>query len=216
MNMHTTLIRTAVFDKDPMFALGICSLLEKTADVHAVAVTLTDAGLHTLAPDMAGMDIVILDPAQFAHEPADLVAQMRRDFGARGMIGFCSEMPAARAAACLRAGFRGMLPKRAGLAALQSAITAVHNGSFCLDPIYASALDGSATATRARRGSTLTERESYVLKAVAIGKSLKQIGQELNLSAKTVETYKARGSGKLNLQGRRAIVEYAIRAGWVH
>ena len=30
----------------------------------------------------------------------------------------------------------------------------------------------------------------------------------------TVETYKARGTSKLNISGRREIVEYAIRAGW--
>ena len=50
---------------------------------------------------------------------------------------------------------------------------------------------------------------------VARGKSLKEIGYELALSSKTVETYKARGTSKLNISGRREIVEYAIRAGWV-
>ena len=65
------------------------------------------------------------------------------------------------------------------------------------------------------RPRDLTDREAYVLKSVARGKSLKEIGLELALSSKTIETYKARGSTKLNLQGRRAIVEYAIRSGWV-
>lgn len=62
---------------------------------------------------------------------------------------------------------------------------------------------------------SLTEREAYVLKSVARGKSLKEIGYELSLSSKTVETYKARGTAKLNISGRREIVDYAIRAGWV-
>ena len=72
-----------------------------------------------------------------------------------------------------------------------------------------------AIPTSAPRQRELTEREIYVLKSVAFGKSLKEIGLELELSSKTIETYKARGSSKLNLQGRRAIVEYAIRNGWV-
>jgi DNA-binding CsgD family transcriptional regulator len=50
---------------------------------------------------------------------------------------------------------------------------------------------------------------------VARGKSLKEIGYELALSSKTVETYKSRGTSKLNISGRREIVEYAIRCGWV-
>jgi DNA-binding NarL/FixJ family response regulator len=44
---------------------------------------------------------------------------------------------------------------------------------------------------------------------------MKEIGKELDLSSKTVETYKARGSSKLNLTGRRQIVEFAIARGWV-
>jgi len=55
----------------------------------------------------------------------------------------------------------------------------------------------------------------FVLKSVAHGKSMKEIGKELALSYKTVETYKARGISKLKLSGRRQIVEFAIAQGWV-
>ena len=61
----------------------------------------------------------------------------------------------------------------------------------------------------------LSARELFVLKSVAHGKSMKEIGKELDLSCKTIETYKARGSSKLNLSGRRQIVEFAIAQGWV-
>ena len=96
-----------------------------------------------------------------------------------------------------------------------AAIAAVKGGATCIDPSFATLFEPVAANRPQSRSQTLTDREAYVLKSVAFGKSLKEIGLELALSSKTIETYKARGSSKLNLQGRRAIVEYAIRSGWV-
>ena len=91
----------------------------------------------------------------------------------------------------------------------------VYGGATCIDPTFANLFETTQASAVGQRPRELTEREIYVLKSVAFGKSLKEIGLELSLSSKTIETYKARGSSKLNLQGRRAIVEYAIRNGWV-
>jgi two-component system, NarL family, nitrate/nitrite response regulator NarL len=91
----------------------------------------------------------------------------------------------------------------------------VHAGSICVDPRVVSALNGETIGRSPHDDRMLTDREKFVLKSVAHGKSLKEIAHELAVSAKTVETYKARGSKKMNLQGRRSIVEFAIRRGWV-
>ena len=215
MTVEDARIRMVVVDRDPMFALGLCSLIEKRPHIRASACDLADltgAGPFT-AGDMA--DIVLLDPAQFDLSPAALAQRVKVRFAGRGMIAYTVETGLPIARACLSAGFRGILPRSAGLEPLMAAIAAVKGGATCIDPSFATLFEPVAANRPQSRSQTLTDREAYVLESVAFGKSLKEIGLELALSSKTIETYKARGSSKLNLQGRRAIVEYAIRSGWV-
>ena len=58
-------------------------------------------------------------------------------------------------------------------------------------------------------------READVLRLIAQGYSNKEIAARLDLSVKTVETYKARGMEKLNLGSRVDIVRYAVQRGWL-
>jgi DNA-binding NarL/FixJ family response regulator len=62
----------------------------------------------------------------------------------------------------------------------------------------------------------LSEREADVLRLIAQGYSNKEIATQLNLSIKTVETYKTRAMEKLHLGSRVGIVRYAVRQGWLH
>jgi two-component system, NarL family, nitrate/nitrite response regulator NarL len=212
VNIETPITKIAVFDQNPMLALGICSLLEKRADVQATPLVMPHNGEITAGIDF---DIAIIDPGQSDMAPADLTAALNAHFGAPGVIGYFGDVSMTAARACIAAGFRGFLPKTAALDALQIAIDAVRGGALYVDATFADLICEPPTQRPVTRSRDLTVREAYVLKSVARGKSLKEIGLELELSSKTIETYKARGSTKLNLQGRRAIVEYAIRSGWV-
>lgn len=60
---------------------------------------------------------------------------------------------------------------------------------------------------------TLSERELDVLRLVALGYTNAEIASELYLSVKTVETYRARGMEKLNLQTRAQLVRAALERG---
>ena len=53
------------------------------------------------------------------------------------------------------------------------------------------------------------------MRLVAAGHSNKEIAAQLDLSVKTVETYKARSMEKLGLGSRAAIVSYASQQGWL-
>lgn len=213
-------ISMVVIDKDPMFALGLCALLEKSSGIQAASGNLSDlveTSQDHLPTDggAAQVDIVVLDPAQLDLAPFKLVQRLRDRFGARSLISYTNDLSMALARSCLAAGFRGVLPRSLGLEQLVQAILAVYGGATCIDPTFAKLFETNQSTPSLPHPRELTEREIYVLKSVAFGKSLKEIGLELELSSKTIETYKARGSSKLNLQGRRAIVEYAIRNGWV-
>lgn len=213
-------ISMVVIDKDSMFAMGLCALLEKSANIQAVTRTPSDVletfqDHHTKDDTIPQVDIVLLDPAQLDLAPVKLVQRLRERFGTRSLISYTNDPSMTLARSCLAAGFRGVLPRTIGLEQLEQAIFAVHGGATCIDPTFANLFETAQPTAPVPRPRELTEREIYVLKSVAFGKSLKEIGLELELSSKTIETYKARGSSKLNLQGRRAIVEYAIRNGWV-
>jgi DNA-binding NarL/FixJ family response regulator len=61
----------------------------------------------------------------------------------------------------------------------------------------------------------LNERESEVLRLIALGYSNKEIAAQLDTSVKTIESQKAAATRKLNIKGRNEIVNYAILQGWM-
>ena len=54
-----------------------------------------------------------------------------------------------------------------------------------------------------------------VARLTAAGYSNKEIASRLELSVKTVETYRARGLEKLGLKSRADLVRYAVQQGWL-
>ena len=118
----------------------------------------------------------------------------------------------------LESGASGFLLKRAASDELIRAIRIIAKGGNYIDPtLGANALTSFIKASgknRCRR-TELSERESEVLKLIAWGHSIKEIAAHLNVSAKTVETYKARLAEKLELHSRTSIVRYAVQQGWL-
>lgn len=75
---------------------------------------------------------------------------------------------------------------------------------------------GSEALLRTEQDSTtntLSEREQQVLQMLAEGHTNKEIGVKLDLSVKTIETYRARIASKLQLRTRADIVRYALEMG---
>ena len=66
---------------------------------------------------------------------------------------------------------------------------------------------------RARPG--ITDRESEVLRLMAVGHTNKEIAAKLELSVKTVEVHKANAARKLGLRGRIDFIKYAVLQGWL-
>jgi PAS domain S-box-containing protein len=72
------------------------------------------------------------------------------------------------------------------------------------------------TGTAADPLRTLNERERKVLSLAAHGYTASQIGKQLYLSPKTVETYRSRAMRKLGLETRADLVSLAIRSGLLY
>ena len=118
----------------------------------------------------------------------------------------------------LRAGAAGYMLKEAADTELISAIRVVSSGRFYLSP-SAQSMMVSDYLQRVRTGdekdsySALTEREREILKLVAEGFTNNQIGEQLFISPKTVDTHRTHIMDKLNLHSRAELVKYAMRRG---
>jgi DNA-binding NarL/FixJ family response regulator len=115
----------------------------------------------------------------------------------------------------LEAGAAGYALKRAAPEELIHAIRAVASGGTYLDPAIAGKVVGGFVRPRPAEGSELSEREIEVVRLTAAGHSNKEIAAQLDLSVKTVETYKARSLEKLGLHSRADLVRYALQRGWL-
>jgi DNA-binding NarL/FixJ family response regulator len=118
----------------------------------------------------------------------------------------------------LQAGARGYVLKRSLADNLIQAIRAVVLNGTYIDPNIAGQVVGADSSGRGKPGKPfpvpLTPREWEVLRLTALGQTNKEIAQQIQLSVKSVETYKARGTGKIGLRTRADIVRYAVTQGW--
>ncbi len=119
----------------------------------------------------------------------------------------------------LRAGASGYVLKQSPPPQLLQAIRAVAAGGIYLDPAVTARVadglldgrpDGSAPA------AAISDRESEVLRLVAVGHSNKEIADRLNISVKTVEVHKANAMRKLGLTGRVDVIRYGVLRGWLY
>lgn len=115
------------------------------------------------------------------------------------------------------AGAAGYVLKRSAASELLRAIEVVGGGGTYLDSSIAGQLVSRLGQRKAALApsSALSEREREVVRFVAHGYSNKEIAAKLDVSVKTVETYRYRATEKLGLHSRADLVRYAIDQGWL-
>jgi DNA-binding NarL/FixJ family response regulator len=120
----------------------------------------------------------------------------------------------------LRAGASAYVLKQSAPRDFLQAIRAVAVGGIYLDPLMTGRVaDGllARTADASTQSRALiSERESEVLRLIAVGYSNKEVAGQLNLSIKTVEVHKANAMRKLGLSGRVEVIRYAVLRGWLY
>ena len=119
----------------------------------------------------------------------------------------------------LAAGASGFVTKRAADPELLAAIRSVHSGRSFVDSTVErrtspERAQASPSSRRSRKGQ-LSKREAEVLKLLGAGHTNRAIAERLELSVKTVETYRARLCEKLGLHDRAELVRYALQTGIV-
>ena len=118
----------------------------------------------------------------------------------------------------LAAGASGYLVKSTADRELVEAVRAVARGETYVRPAAARVLAQGAhrrdeRAAERERFEKLSDREREVMQLIAEGYTAPQIGEQLSISPKTVDTYKQRVNDKLGLATRADYVKLALRLG---
>lgn len=208
-------LRVLLADDHAVVREGLKSLVNAQPDMTVCG----EAGDGPAAIAVAGQcapDVAVVDVSLPGLNGAEVTARLREECPACKVLALTVHEDRSYLRLLLAAGAAGYVLKRAAATELIQAVRAVAAGGTYLDPSLAGAvvnqmkLNGGTGAT-----AELSDREAEVVRAIARGYSNKEIASRLNLSVKTVETYKTRSLEKLNLRSRVDIVRYAHTRGWL-
>jgi DNA-binding NarL/FixJ family response regulator len=211
--------RILIADDHAVVRQGLKLLINSQPDMTVVGEAADgDAVLKqaaTVQPDIVVMDLsmpgmnglVATRALKEARPSVDIVALTRHDDET-----FLQEV--------LRAGASGYVLKQSNPTEFLQAIRAVAAGGVYLDPAMTSRVaDGLLTkSSRAREvaSTPVSERETDVLRLIAMGHSNKEVAARLKISVKTVEVHKANAMKKLGLTGRVDLIRYGVLQGWLY
>lgn len=195
-----------VVEDHPLVGDCLTQLINKQPDLRvcAVAPTMTDARrlAARLCPDIAVVDLSLRDGLGL-----ELIRQLRAQRSAPEVVVLTMHEDASLARRALRAGARGYVTKSDPTTTILVAIRAALAGNvYVSEPLTSRLLDPAADKPLA----TLSDRELAVFELVGQGLRTRAIAQRLNLSVKTVETYRARIKRKLGLTDGAALTRQAV------
>ena len=112
----------------------------------------------------------------------------------------------------LQAGARAYVLKEAAGAELVTAVRTAADGGTYLNPQLGARMAAEPSAPAAVPDD-LSPREVEVLRLIALGHTNSEIGEQLFLSVRTVETHRSHIQRKLRLTTRAELVRYALDRG---
>jgi DNA-binding NarL/FixJ family response regulator len=209
--------RIFLADDHPLILAGIHNLISSEPDFEIVgeAATGPDAlkKIRDIRPDLAVVDISIagMNGIVLTRRIAEEMPEVR-------VLVLTLHEERAYLTQALDAGACGYVVKRSAAANLVLAIRAVLAGGVYVDPAVAHRVLQrpsvfNRAAVSAIRG--LSERETEVLKLSSLGLTNKEIASRIGVGVKSIETFKSRGLGKLEIQTRADLLRYASQAGWL-
>lgn len=158
-------------------------------------------------------DLVVLDIQLTPKSGLDVLTELHARDARLPILILSAHEEAHYATRALRAGARGYISKRSAPGELVAAARKAIAGTRSVSPAVAERVAISMTAPPLHE--SLSDREFQVLRMLAVGKSVKEVGTELALSEKTISTYRARLLEKLQLRSNAELIRYAIRMGLV-
>lgn len=209
-------LRVLLVDDSPIIRLGLRSALEDYSDIAIVgeAGNTADglAAVASLKPDVVLLDLNLPDRSglQACRDLRKLRPQTK-------VLILTSSNSERNVQEAMNAGAQGYLLKDNDGATLAEALRSVAKGAPVLDPAMAgrvlSLVKQGAHQSAAEKLAQLSPQERKVVALLAEGLTNKQIGQQMNLTEKTVKNYLATIFTKLNIDRRTQAVALHIEAG---
>lgn len=213
-SVATSIKNVLVVDDHPIVREGISLLFAQQHDLricgYAVDIASARRAVRELAPDVA-----IVDLSLGRESGLDLIPLLADDAPGLGILALSMHDEALYAKRALQAGARGYIMKQEGTDLLLHALRTVLAGQIYvsqrINATLLRAITGKQTEPSVPRGTLaeLSNRELQVYRLVGHGLSTKEIAAQLFLSAKTVESHRARIKQKLGIESSSALVAHA-------
>ena len=208
------MIRVLIVDDHAIVREGLGNVLaaEKGLVVAALAASGAEA-LQRIAD--TPVDVVLLDMTMPGMNGIETLKQIKLDHPRLPVLMLSMHPEAQYAVRCIKAGAAGYLTKACEKKALLEAVRCVAAGGQYLTPAVSGYLcrevrhPGNSGAAHQQ----LSDREFEVFRQIAEGLSLADMAKRMNLSPKTVSTYRARILGKMGLANNAEIMRYAFEQG---
>ena len=158
----------------------------------------------------AGLDVVLLDIAMPGRDGLDVLQSLRSLWPQLPVLMLSTYPERQYAVRCIKLGAAGYLNKSADPDVMIAAVRKVAAGGVFVTPITADALASAVGGASGKAGAeALSHREHQVFRLLILGRSVSEIGVQLQLAPNTVSTYRAR---ILEKTGTRNDVELALYA----
>ena len=210
-------IRVLLADDHAVLRAGLKLLLEEESDIRVVGEAADGAAVLPLA-EACQPDLILLDLTMPRLGGLEIVPLLQKHVPQARILILTMHDDEGYLREALQVGASGYVLKKAADVELLSAIRAVMRGEVYIHPAMTRSLLGDVmpdglprtASTDEELWATLSDREQEVLQLVALGYTGREIAEQLSLSVKTVETYRARGMEKLQLRSRAALVRFAL------
>jgi two-component system invasion response regulator UvrY len=156
-----------------------------------------------------GLDVVLLDIAMPQRDGLDVLQALRKDWPRLPVLMLSTYPERQYAVRCIKLGAAGYMNKGADADDMVAAVRKVAGGGVYVTPMTAEALATAVGGTAKVGPEALSHREHQVFRLLTSGRSVSEIGAQLQLAPNTVSTYRAR---ILEKTGTKNDVELALYA----
>lgn len=160
-------------------------------------------------------DVVVVDISLKDMHGLDLIEHIRDALSSVRIVVYSMYDESVYAERALRAGASAYVMKSKPTTDVMSAVESVHGGNVYLSRRMSSRILGKVIRQQDYEvGSTterLTDREMTVFQMLGEGHTVRDIAEKLQLSRKTIETYRRRAKEKLGFDTVSELLQYAVQ-----
>ena len=206
-------INVLLTDDHQIIIDGLKSLLKNQDEINVAAEANNGRDALRIL-DLISIDVLLMDIDMPVMNGIDALKEIRRQNSKVKVVILSMHNEAGMIKSLIDLGANGYLLKSCTQDELVDAIKKVASGQSYFSSDVTLALLKPAT-NQGQQNEILTERETEILKLIAAGFSNKEIGEQLFISHRTVDTHRTNLMKKLDVNNIAGLISYAIRNGIV-